>query len=140
MRAMFELACVYDTGPLSIAAISKRQRISRNYLEQLFIKLKRRGLVTSVRGPAGGFELAHDPKDVTLWDIIDGVGEKLAPVGCVEKDHGECPREAICPSRAVWVRLSGAIEDVLRGVTLEDLRLNGKGDVPGEAVPMMYCI
>ena len=129
---MFELARSHQDGHMSIKSISEQQSISRSYLEQLFVKLKRRGLVRSRRGPAGGFALAAAPKDLTLWDIICAVDEPLAPVFCVEEDGKDCPNAARCPSRPIWLKLRNEIKNVLQGTTLQDLCDCG---APGQRSP-----
>jgi Rrf2 family protein len=136
LRAMVDLARHREEGPIQCAEIAARQEVSDQYLSQLFLKLKRAGLVESVRGPGGGYVLADDPTEITASDVLQAVEEKLDPVFCVKEDEEPaCHRVDGCPTHALWARLSGAIHRVLDSVTLADLAqgspdpLSGAGEL-----------
>ncbi len=82
VTALADIALNGAAGPVTLADISARQGISLAYLEQLFVKLRRRGLVASVRGPGGGYRLAHAPGETRISDIMAAVDERLNAMGC----------------------------------------------------------
>jgi Rrf2 family transcriptional regulator, iron-sulfur cluster assembly transcription factor len=90
VMAMVDLARHGDAGPVSLAEIARRQEISLPYLEQLFAKLRRSGLVRSVRGPGGGYLLAHDRDDTRIFDIILAVDEPIEAVRCKLGEAAGC--------------------------------------------------
>src|SRR2546421_12641333 len=92
VTAMLDLAMRQNRGPVTLAAISERQHISLSYLEQLFGKLRRAKLVSSVRGPGGGYTLAQGPNQVTVADIVTAVDEPLDATQCGGKEN--CHQEA----------------------------------------------
>jgi len=120
VRGMLDLALHYGQGPISIKSIAERQEISLHYIEQLFVKLRRAGLITSVRGPNGGYLLNKPPSDIRIGDIIRVVEGSIAPVYCVDMD-GECKRADICVARLLWMKVRDKIAEVLDSTTLEDL-------------------
>jgi Rrf2 family protein len=122
-RLMLELARNYGRGPVSIAEISKRQRIPLKYLEQLIIPLKKASLVTSMRGPRGGHMLSTSPHEISLWDILVLLESKCSFVDCL-KDDTCCRNTRDCPVRPVWGRTLEAIMGVLKKTTLNDLLLS----------------
>ncbi|HNL43129.1 MAG TPA: Rrf2 family transcriptional regulator, partial [Ottowia sp.] len=87
VTAMIDLALRQDSGPVTLAAISQRQRISLSYLEQLFGKLRRHELVESTRGPGGGYSLGRKADDITVADIIVSVDEPLDATHCAGKQN-----------------------------------------------------
>ena len=120
VTAMIDLALRQDGGPVTLAGISERQKISLSYLEQLFGKLRRHKLVTSVRGPGGGYTLAKGLTGVTVADIIHAVDEPLDATLCGGKAncHGE---ENPCMTHQLWTSLNEKMIEYLRSVTLEEL-------------------
>jgi Rrf2 family protein len=124
VRAMIDLALHGKEEAVPISGISKRQEISFQYVEQLLNKLKRAGIVESVRGPKGGYKLKKSPKKITIGDIIRVVEGPIDPVFCVNpeklKQRG-CARAELCASRLLWAKLGEKIAEVLDGTTLEDL-------------------
>lgn len=119
VTAMLDLAIHANQGPVSLADISERQGISVSYLEQLFAKLRRRELVTSVRGPGGGYQInaAHD--DVAVSDVIDAVDESIDATRCGGKAN--CQGGEMCLTHYLWSDLSDQIHQFLSGITLADL-------------------
>ncbi len=119
-RAILELAVEYGNGPLQIKTIAKREDISNKYLEQLVAMLKASGLVRSIRGPKGGYELTRPPRDVKLSDVFTTLEGPVVAVECLE--HPEfCPRCTECVTRDVWAQMQSAIMGVLESMTLQDL-------------------
>lgn len=119
VTAMLDIALHHEHGPVSVADVADRQGISSAYLEQLFSKLKRAGLLRSVRGPGGGYELARGLGDVNIAHIIAAVGEGVDATRC--KGTADCQDGATCLTHDLWTALSERIDDFLSGVTLEDL-------------------
>ncbi len=128
IRAMFELALHYARGPVSVAYISEREDISVPYLEQLLSKLRRKGLVKSVRGPKGGYALMKKPKDITVGNIVYALDGEITPVHCIgDKLIGKkCKMIDKCVTRSVWKKLKDAVDSSLDGVTLRDLLNDAK--------------
>ncbi len=122
VRAMFNLASHSKGGPIPLRQISEREEISLSYLEQLFLKLKRAGLVVSVRGPGGGYLLGKRPKEIRVSDIVKAVEEPLALISCIESQKNpKCRRINTCITRLLWKRLGEKIVEFLDSTTLADL-------------------
>ena len=119
VTAMIDLALHHGSGPVTLAEISGRQRISLSYLEQLFGKLRRHQLVESVRGPGGGYCLAKDMGKVTVTDIILAVDEPIDATQCGGKEN--CHDDQKCLTHDLWAALNERIFDYLGGVTLRQL-------------------
>jgi len=126
VTAMVDLALRQNRGPVTLAAISERQHISLSYLEQLFGKLRRAKLVTSVRGPGGGYNLAGLPQAITVASIVTAVDEPLDATQCGGKEN--CHDEKRCMTHDLWATLNEKMYDYLSSVTLADLvaHQNGK--------------
>ena len=120
LRAMLELAQRFGEAPVPMNILAQRQGLSRKYLHALLTALRSAGLVRSTRGPGGGFALARPPAQIKLSEVLHVVEGPLSLVDCVA-DRRACTRAKRCPARRVWQDLSGAIEDVLDNVTLEDM-------------------
>jgi len=125
VTAMLDLALRQNRGPVTLAAISERQHISLSYLEQLFGKLRRAKLVSSVRGPGGGYNLAHGPNQVTVADIVTAVDEPLDATQCGGKEN--CHEETRCMTHDLWATLNEKMYDYLSSVTLADLVAHQSG-------------
>ena len=122
VMAMVDLAQRADAGPVSLADIATRQEISLSYLEQLFAKLRRSGLVRSVRGPGGGYLLAHDRDETRIADIIVAVDEPLHAVRCSPGAAIGCRGDrSRCLTHDLWEELSNQIRLYLTSVTLGDV-------------------
>ena len=122
VRAMFDLASHSKDGPVPLKTISEREEISINYLEQLFLKLKRAGLVESVRGPGGGYLLKKRPKEIRISDIVKAVEESLTPISCIGSERAsKCRRMESCIPRLLWKKLGERILEFLDSTTLADL-------------------
>ena len=119
VTAMLDLALHAGKGPVTLAGISGRQKISLSYLEQLFGKLRRRKLVVSVRGPGGGYNLARTASQVTLADIISAVEEPLDSTQCGGREN--CHENQRCMTHDLWEELNATVYGFLAGVTLAQL-------------------
>lgn len=119
VTAMLDLALHCHQGPISLAGISKRQEISLSYLEQLFSKLRQRELVSSVRGPGGGYKLSRDAAEIHVAEIIDAVNESIDATSC--GGTGSCQQGDVCLTHDLWCDLSDQIHAFLSGITLESL-------------------
>jgi len=118
VRAMLTLALNQKGNPLSLREISRREGISKKYLEQIFLRLKRAGLIRTVRGANGGYLLGKKPREISLTEILEGVEGSLAPVFCLE---GECERATYCVTRGCWEGLFKIMRGFLSSKTLFDL-------------------
>lgn len=122
VRALVQLAANYDNGAMSLREVSRNESISYQYLEQIFLDLKREGLVRSLRGARGGFVLARRPEEITVGDVIRILEGPIGPVDCVKEEDGmNCDRSKVCVSRNVWEKLRDRMTEVLDEFTLEDL-------------------
>lgn len=119
VTAMLDLAVNGAATPTSLADISKRQEISLSYLEQLFSRLRRAGLVKSVRGPGGGYLLAGDPVDISVARVIDAVNESVDATRC--QGLSDCQQGDTCLTHHLWCDLSKEIHGFLDGISLGEL-------------------
>lgn len=119
VTAMLDLALRADGGPVSLAEISQRQGISLSYLEQLFAKLRSNGLVSSVRGPGGGYRLSRDGTLISVAQIVDAVNESVDATNC--GGEGDCHQGEKCLTHDLWCELSDKIHEFLTGITLSSL-------------------
>jgi len=119
VTAMLDLAIHAQDGPVSLNDISGRQGISLSYLEQLFAKLRRGGLVASVRGPGGGYRLSRDGSDISVAEVVDAVNESMDATRCNRR--GDCQDGEECLTHHLWLELSDQIHAFLRGITLAQL-------------------
>ena len=119
VTAMLDLALHAQDGPVTLANIAKRQKISLSYLEQLFSKLRRGSLVDSVRGPGGGYNLARPVDQLTVADIIKAVEEPIDSRQCEGRDN--CLGDRRCMTHDLWENLNTTVVTYLAGVTLSDL-------------------
>ncbi len=125
VTAMLDLALRSGAGPVTLAGISERQKISLSYLEQLFGKLRRHALVKSVRGPGGGYYLAKNLDEIAISDIIKAVDETIDTTQCGGLSN--CHDERECMTHELWSSLSRKIYDYLASVTLAHLVAQQRG-------------
>jgi Rrf2 family iron-sulfur cluster assembly transcriptional regulator len=119
VTAMMDLALRGDEGPVALASVSERQKISLSYLEQLFGKLRRYNLVDSVRGPGGGYCIARPLDTVTVADIVRAVDEPLDATQCGGREN--CLDDNRCMTHDLWAALNAKMYDYLSSVTLAGL-------------------
>jgi Rrf2 family iron-sulfur cluster assembly transcriptional regulator len=131
VMAMMDLALKAQDAPavpVALVGISERQGISLSYLEQLFGKLRRYGLVESARGPGGGYRLSCAMENLSVADIICAVDEQLDATQC--GGRGNCREDGNCMTHDVWITLNRKIIDYLESVSLGDLVARHRGDAP----------
>jgi len=133
---MIDLALRGGDGPVSLAGISERQKISLSYLEQLFGKLRRHQLVGSVRGPGGGYCLARPTGAMSVADIIRAVDEPLDATQCGGREN--CHDEERCMTHDLWATLNVKMFDYLSSVTLEELVAQQISKSGGEIAAVIY--
>ncbi len=123
VTAMLDLAMSEGDKPVTLAGISERQAISLSYLEQLFSRLRKQGLVKSVRGPGGGYRIGRSHEEISISQIITAVDEQIDATQCggQENCHGE---EGRCMTHDLWASLNNKILDYLSGVSLADMVKN----------------
>jgi Rrf2 family iron-sulfur cluster assembly transcriptional regulator len=126
---MMDLALRDSSGPVTLAEISSRQKISLSSLEQLFGKLRRHELVDSVRGPGGGYRLARDTAQITVAEIILAVDEPIDATQCGGKEN--CHDEQKCLTHDLWATLNDRIFEYLEGVSLRQLVDNHRAHESG---------
>lgn len=119
VTAMLDLALRYDKGAVTLADIARRQGISLSYLEQLFAKLRRSGLVDSVRGPGGGYNLALHPSKISVAEIVVAINENIDATRCAGEKN--CHGDDTCLTHQLWEDLSKQIYEFLNGISLADL-------------------
>jgi len=128
VRGVFDIA--YHAGglPAQMKDISERQRVSARYLEQIFMQLKRAGILGAKRGPKGGYFLLKEPKDVTVYDILECTEGPIELVFCVGEDSDgefcgapQCEMKDQCVASPMWKEVGDEIADVFRGTTIQDL-------------------
>ncbi len=120
VTAMIDVAMHGTKGPVTLAGVSERQKISLSYLEQLFGRLRRHGLVESVRGPGGGYHLARAPEAISIADVIVAVDEPIDATQCGGRESCQEDGER-CMTHELWANLNAHIFAFLRGVTLAQL-------------------
>ncbi len=116
VTAMLDLALNNNQGPITLADISQRQGISLSYLEQLFSRLRRQGLVVSTRGPGGGYRLGRLADEIVIAEIISAVDENVDATKC--KGLKNCNDSRACLTHQLWTDLSDEIREFLDGITL----------------------
>jgi Rrf2 family transcriptional regulator, iron-sulfur cluster assembly transcription factor len=126
VTAMLDLAINEVDKPVTLAGISERQNISLSYLEQLFSRLRRGGLVKSVRGPGGGYHIAKQHHEISVSEIISAVDELIDATQC--GGHENCRDERRCMTHELWSSLNLKILEYLSGVTIADLVAMQKND------------
>lgn len=119
VTAMLDLALHARHDPVSLADISERQSISVSYLEQLFAKLRKSGLVSSVRGPGGGYQLAREGSSIYIAQIIDAVDESVDATRC--GGAGDCQQGMTCLTHELWSDLSSQLHNFLAAISLQEL-------------------
>jgi Rrf2 family iron-sulfur cluster assembly transcriptional regulator len=119
VTAMLDLAFHSQTRPVTLTDIATRQTISLSYLEQLFARLRKGGMVKGVRGPGGGYTLSRDANEINIADIIEAVDETVDSTKCGGKSN--CQNEQPCLTHDLWMGLSEQIRDYLKQISLGQL-------------------
>lgn len=123
LRAVVDLAIHGREEAVALSTVSERQEISISYLEQLIAKLKKAGIVNSVRGSQGGYFLAKDPNEISVGDILRALEGDLNPVACPEivKSTASCSGADMCVTKYVWMRISDSINSTVDTMMLSEL-------------------
>jgi Rrf2 family iron-sulfur cluster assembly transcriptional regulator len=116
VTAMLDLAIHHEEGPVTLADISESQGISLSYLEQLFARLRRHGLVEGLRGPGGGYRLSRPPQDISVAEVITAIGEGIDATLC--DGNRDCQDGEECLTHQLWTKLGREIYNFLNGITL----------------------
>lgn len=119
VTAMLDLAFHSERRPVTLTDIAKRQEISLSYLEQLFARLRRSGMVEGVRGPGGGYQLSRKAASISIAEIISAVDETIDSTRC--GGQANCQNAEPCLTHDLWMGLSDQIRDYLDSITLEDV-------------------
>ncbi len=128
LRAIVDLAMNSQDEAVALSSIAERQNISISYLEQLIAKLRKAGLVNSIRGAQGGYILAKDSKEISVGDILRALEGNLNPVDCSEIEEGaetECSGKDVCVTKYVWKRISDSINQTVDSISLYELVQEG---------------
>ncbi len=121
VRALIELATQEIDKPVMLSQIAHNQEIPQRYLIQIFSSLRKSGLVNSIRGAKGGFQLGKRASEITLEDIIAASEGPIELVACVPEKEEDCGRIAECSTRSIWQRVNNDIKAVFRKITLEEM-------------------
>ena len=120
VQAMVDLATQPSNFPVPLSNISLRQEISLNYLEQLFLKLRKAKLVKSVRGPGGGYLIAKPPEKISIGEIFEAVDENIVLSDCVD-DSTICSKTQKCLTQLLWHRITDSLRKTLYSISLSEV-------------------
>ena len=137
LRAAVALAMYAKDEPVSISTIAAREELSESYLEQLFAKLKKAGLVHSIRGTNGGYQLSRPAEDISVGDVLRALEGNMVIVDCPDSES-QCAKYGSCVTKYVWKRINNSINDTMDAITLEELVLNSDG-ITEKKVKKAYC-
>ncbi|MCD8248430.1 MAG: Rrf2 family transcriptional regulator [Lachnospiraceae bacterium] len=140
LRAMVDLALYAEDGPVSIAAIAARQHISESYLEQLIAKLRRAGLVCSLRGAAGGYVPGRPAEEISVGDVLRALEGSLDPVDCPGLwEESGCEGSDVCVTKYVWQRINESINRTVDEMLLSDLVEESRKLQKKDQIPVSGC-
>lgn len=120
LRILLDLATHQKKGPVNLGDISERQGISEKYLWQVINLAKASGLISSTRGPKGGYTVAKPTDQITILEIITALEGPIILVDCLDKAEA-CDRNSTCVTRDVWAQIEGSMKKVMSSITLQDL-------------------
>jgi Rrf2 family iron-sulfur cluster assembly transcriptional regulator len=121
VRAVVNLAAQAPTHPTSISQIAKEEELSPEFLEQIFFRLKKAGLIRSIRGPKGGFVLNRKPAEISVKTVLDAVGEPLFPAPCSDRSSKHCVRQQGCLLAPIWSDFYELLRRYLSAISLQDI-------------------
>ena len=127
LRMLLDLAIHKDEGFISLKEVAERQKISKQYLEQIVSLLNTSNILRSNRGKQGGYMLAKDPSQCTVGQVLRITEGSLAPVACLEDEINQCERAGNCKTLTVWEGLYRVVNNYLDGVTLQDILEQNQG-------------
>lgn len=120
--ALAHLAMKADTGPVPLRVIATTEKIPEQYLEQLFVDLRKANIISSIRGAKGGYQLSRDPAEIYVGEAVRVLEGPIAPVDCLKEHDGDCcDKTTHCATKMVWERLRDSMTDVLDDMTLADI-------------------
>ncbi|MDH4184682.1 MAG: Rrf2 family transcriptional regulator [Nitrospinota bacterium] len=134
VQALVDIASARDEAPVTLGMIAERQGLSQNYLEQLFVKLRKADLVKSIRGPGGGYLLAKSPSRISIGEVFMAVDESLEITECAEDRSGAinpCSKAKDCRTQNFWSKLRQHFNDLLFSVSIEDVA-EGRVELEGK--------
>ncbi len=120
-RAILEIAKHYGEKPIKRKEIVLIQKIPDSYLENILITLKAAGLILTIRGAHGGYQLTREPSSITVLQVVEALEGTIVPVHCIETQDSNCSRSGVCTTQPIWHELYQAMREVLNKYTLEDL-------------------
>ena len=123
LRAVLKLTVSDQGKPISIRELSEKEEISPEFLEQIFFRLRKSGIIKSTRGPGGGFQINQDPKTVSVKDIFDAVGEEISLTPCTSETdpRSPCTRSKRCIAHNMWVETAEYINSYFEGISIQDI-------------------
>ena len=130
LKALLDLTLHYEQGLSTINDVAKRIDAPVKFLEQVLLDLKKGGFVESKRGNVGGYQLAKDPADITLGQVIRYIDGPIEPIGCVEKGYANCLDLRKCVFKNIWLKVAQATSGIIDQVNFADLatQINRKQD------------
>ena len=137
LRAAVDLALFAQDEPISINTIAAREGLSESYLEQLFAKLKKAGIVRSIRGTNGGYQLARTADTISVGEVLRALEGDMAVVDCPDNESG-CAKFGSCVTKYVWKRINNSINDTMDAMTLQEIVVNSEGLTDDSGVKA-YC-
>jgi Rrf2 family protein len=132
LRILLDLATHQNKGPVNLGDISERQGISEKYLWQVINLAKSAGLITSARGPKGGYSVAKPSDQITILEIISALEGPIILVDCLDKSEN-CERNAMCVTREVWGKIEDSMKKTMASITLQDLIDNQESKQSGQS-------
>ncbi len=120
LRAVSQLAAHYSDKPISIRELAEMENLSAEFLEQIFYKLRKAGIINSTRGPGGGFSLNHAPEDISVTQIFDAVGEGLDMAPCAAENPEPCEMNS-CITHNIWVEASNHFKEYFSNISVKDI-------------------
>ena len=136
-RVLIDISVHSSGKPIPLQEISDRQGISMKYLESIMPGLKSAGLITSSKGPHGGYLLNRPKSEVTLLDVLSAFGGPVSLVGCVN-NPSSCERQQTCAAYDAWKEISNSINSSLESITIEDLALRQTEKEKGKSAIVYY--
>jgi len=121
LLAVIDLACSYGEGPVSAREIAERREIPPRFLEQLFVALRRGGVVSAVRGAHGGFVLTREPSEISVLEVVEALEGALETSVCDSERSSGCAKSAACAAAPIWAKATAALRDVFATTSLSEL-------------------
>lgn len=136
LKALLDLALHYKQGLSTINDVAKRIDAPVKFLEQVLLDLKKGGFVESRRGNVGGYQLAKDPADITLGQVVRFIDGPIEPIACVEKGYSHCVDLNKCVFKNIWQEVARATSDIIDNVSFADLA----GQISAKQEALVYSI